>query len=122
MRCILTIFGTARIVGLCGTGSTHLSGVSLSVRPLIYPSLTPGRNMPLLQVCCCGPGGQKISIVCCTAGVRQANAGSATLSAYVVAEHRLIVHVLKCEYDLSVKLVHILWLPFTQTQQSDLRR
>ena len=36
-------------------------------------------SVPLLRVCCCGPGGQKISIDCCTAGVRRANAGSGTL-------------------------------------------
>ena len=33
---------------------------------------------------------QKISIDCCTAGVRRTNAGSATLSAYVVAERGLV--------------------------------
>jgi len=38
---------------------------------------------PQLQVCCCGPGGQEISIGCCSSGVRRANAGSATSSAYV---------------------------------------
>jgi len=39
---------------------------------------------PLMQICCCGPGGQEISIDCCTAGAKQrANAGSAMLSAYV---------------------------------------
>ena len=41
---------------------------------------------PLLQSCCCGPGGQEIPVDCCTAGAqlqRRANAGSATLSAYV---------------------------------------
>ena len=38
------------------------------------------------------PGGQDISIDCCSSGVRRANAGSATLSVYVtlVAEHRLV--------------------------------
>ena len=38
---------------------------------------------PLLQVCCCRPGGQEISIDCCSSGVRLVNAGSATLPAYV---------------------------------------
>ena len=33
---------------------------------------------PLLQVCCCEPGGQEIWIDCCSSGVRRANAGSAT--------------------------------------------
>ena len=36
-----------------------------------------------LQVCCCGLGGQDISTDCCSRGGRRANAGSATLSAYV---------------------------------------
>ena len=38
---------------------------------------------PLLQVCCCRPGEEEISIGCCSSAVRWANAGSATLSAYV---------------------------------------
>ena len=37
----------------------------------------------LLQVCCCGPGGQEILINGCSSGVQQANAGSATLSVYI---------------------------------------
>ena len=44
------------------------------------PSVCPN---PLLQVCCCVPNGQDISIEGCSSGVRWANAGSATLSAYV---------------------------------------
>ena len=52
---------------------------------------------PLLQVCCCGPGGQEISIDCCSSGVRRANAGSAPLSAYVVAEHWLVCVVVTVE-------------------------
>jgi len=42
--------------------------------------------MPLVRVCCCGPGGQEISIDCCTAGgqqQRRPDAGSATSSADV---------------------------------------
>ena len=54
---------------------------------------------PLLQVCCCGPGGQEISIDCCSSGVRRANAGSAPLSAYVVAEHWLVCVVVTVEED-----------------------
>ena len=66
-------------------GSVQLSGVRLSVR-LSVPS---GRRTPLLRVCCCGPGGQEISIDCCTAAGRRSSAaarpdaGSATLSADV---------------------------------------
>jgi len=65
----------------------HLSGV----RPAICLSQHgPTAAKPLLQVCCCGPSRQEISISCCTAGVRRPNAGSATLSAYILAERRLV--------------------------------
>ena len=60
------IIGTARIA--CGAGSMKLSGVCLSFRPYV-PSF--GRCMPLRQVCYFGPGGQEISIDCCTAGGQQ---------------------------------------------------
>jgi len=53
------------------------------IRPYRYPN-------PPLQVCCCKPGGQEILIDCCSSGVRRTNAGSAALSAYVVAERRLV--------------------------------
>ena len=53
------------------------------VRPSVCVSQQgPTAANPLLDVCCCGPGGQEISIDCCSSGVRRANAGSATLSAY----------------------------------------
>jgi len=73
----------------------QLSAVRPSVRPYVCLSVPSGRRTPLLRVCCCGPGGQEISIDCCTAGgpavssnraaARRAaaNAGSATLSADV---------------------------------------
>ena len=50
----------------CGAWSMQLSGVRLSVR-LSVPS---GRHTPLLQVCCCGPGGQDTSKDCCSGGGR----------------------------------------------------
>jgi len=42
------------------------------------------------RVCCSAPGGQEI-LICCggAAAARRANAGSATLSAGVEAEHRM---------------------------------
>ena len=64
----------------------------VSVRPSVCPfvslSVCPsmGAQQQTLQVCCCGPGGQEILIDCCAAGAQQrrrANAGSATLSAYI---------------------------------------
>ena len=65
----------------------HLSGVRLSV-----PS---SRLTPLLQLCCCGPAGRRyISRLLHGAqqrGVRLENAGSATLSAYAVAEHGFVL-------------------------------
>ena len=70
----------------------QLSGI----RPSVCPSVQFGRRTRLLRICCCGPGGQEISIDCGTAGgpavssssrvaARRAaaNAGSATLSADV---------------------------------------
>jgi len=62
--------------GLCnGTVSICLSG--------------PTVENPLLQVCCCGPGGHEILIDCCTAGSQRqqhgmlrVNAGSVMFSAY----------------------------------------
>ena len=57
-----SLMGTARIV--CGTGSTLRYGVRSSV---CLSHHRPISANPLLQVCCCEPGGQKISIDCCTA-------------------------------------------------------
>ena len=85
-RVLPTSISTDRIVS--GTGlyaSVGLSSVRSSSVCLSVPS---GRRTPLLQVCCCGPGGQEIPIACWTADARRANAGSATLSAYSAAEHR----------------------------------
>jgi len=39
----------------------------------LYQQVHTAAN-PLLQVCCCGPGGQEISIDCCTAGAQPAAA------------------------------------------------
>jgi len=58
------VIGTARIV--CRAGSMQLPGV----RPSVCQSVTSGRRTPLLQVCCCGPGRQEISIDCCSSGGR----------------------------------------------------
>jgi len=76
------LLGNARIVGLCGADSLHLSGVRASVRPSVCPSV--GHSS---KVCCCDE--QQGSLW-------WANAGSVTLSACVVAEHRLIVFVTLC--------------------------
>jgi len=48
---------------LCPAGSTELSRVRLSVRR---------SRTPLLQVCCCGPGGRVMSIYWCTAVAQRA--------------------------------------------------
>jgi len=55
-----------------------MTSVRLSVRPSQHGPCTP-----LLQVCCCEPGGQEISIDYCSSGVRWTYASSATLSANV---------------------------------------
>ena len=66
--------GSAYIV--CRAGSMQLLSVRLSVCP-------SGRRV-LLQVCCCGPGSQEISINSCIAnGPAATNVGSAALSADV---------------------------------------
>ena len=49
-----------------------------SVRPFVCPSV-PSFGRTLRRVCCCAPGGQEISIDCCTAGVTlSCDAGSWT--------------------------------------------
>jgi len=63
-------------------GSIKRYDVRLSIRPFDRPAWALAAH-PLLQVCCCGPGGQEISIHRYTGGVQWAYAGSATLSAYV---------------------------------------
>jgi len=66
---------------VCAAGFMKRYGVCLS-------QYGPTAASPLLQVCCCGPGGQEILIDCCSSGVRRANSSSATLSAYTqVADH-----------------------------------
>ena len=53
--------GTDRMI--CGPKSMLLSVVRPSV-------CSTGHHTPLLQVCCCGPDRQKISIDCCSSGER----------------------------------------------------
>jgi len=49
-------------LGLCGAGSTKRYGVRLSV---CLSQHGPTAAIPLLVVCCRGPGEQEISIDCC---------------------------------------------------------
>jgi len=82
------LVATARTV--CEAGSMQLLGVRPSV-----PLADAHRCCGFTAFCFCGPGGQEISIYCCTAGGpavsssraaawrAAANAGSATLSADV---------------------------------------
>jgi len=73
----------ARIVCLC------------ICRGSVCLSVPSSRLTPLLQLCCCGPAGRRyISRLLHGAqqrGVQLANAGSATLSAYAVAEHGFVL-------------------------------
>jgi len=55
----LLLIGITHVV--CGAGSMKRHGVR--------PSVCVSSN-PLLQVCCCGPGGQEIAIDSCSSGVR----------------------------------------------------
>ena len=67
-----------------------LSGVRLSVR--LCPSVSLfGRRKPLRRVCCCGPGGQEISIDCHTAGAQQQMRAVSRCQLTPEAEHRLLV-------------------------------
>ena len=68
-------------------------------------------SYPLLRICCCGPSAQKISIDCWTTSAqqqRQANAGSATLSAYVGSwtQTCLVSHGRNTELYCTWKYVH----------------
>ena len=51
----------------------QLSGI----RPSVCPSVQFGRRTRLLRICCCGPGGQEISIDCGTASRRRLAAAAA---------------------------------------------
>jgi len=90
LNCGFWVIGTARIV--CGTASMK----RYCVRPFVCTSVrlsVPAwvhSSKPAAAGCYCGPGGQDISTNCCSSGMRRANAGSATLLACVVAEHRLV--------------------------------
>jgi len=87
-----------------------------SVRPSVYLSVPYARRTPLRRVCCCGPGGQEISIDCCATGGRQqlrrssdvcwANAGSATLLADARSRTLTCFGFIKlsCNYRTTVQL------------------
>jgi len=62
--------------------------VRLSVCASARLSVPFARRSSVHRVCCCGPGGQEISIDCCSCVMRRANAGSATLSEYVIIIRR----------------------------------
>ena len=80
------IVDTACIV--CRAESMKLSGVRLSVCPSV-PSF--GRRTPLQWVCSCGPGGQEISIDCCTAYSQQQMRALPRCQTTQEAEHRLAI-------------------------------
>jgi len=61
----------------------------------------------MLRVCCCGPGGQKISIDCCTAGVQRANAGSGTLVVVVVVSLIITLSTAKLDHFCRLKLYEV---------------
>jgi len=54
-----------------------------------------------------GPGGQKISIDCCTAGVRRANAGSGTLVVVVVVSLIITLSTAKLDQFCRLKLYEV---------------
>ena len=74
------IIGTACIA--CGARSNR--SIHLSMRPSIQPSILSGCCTLLLQVCCCGPNGQEISIDCCIVN-RLAASSNCTVAQYAAA-------------------------------------
>ena len=81
----------------------------------IYPSIClsqhqPTAENPLLQVCCSGPSGEETSIDWCSSGVRRANAGSATLSAYVCSWTQT------CSWYNCTQCFHVAYLFFSCLQ------
>jgi len=54
------------------------------VRPSVRRRIAPHSS----KVCCCAPAGGRYRLI--VVRRTRVNAGSATLSAYVVAEHRLV--------------------------------
>ena len=81
----LTFIVTARIV--CRAGFMKWHGV-LCMSSMCPQQQTCTEANPLLQVCCCGLGGQDISIDCCSSG-GQMRAVSRCQRTWV-AEHRLV--------------------------------
>ena len=81
------IFGTARI--LCGAWSMKRYRVRLSVSLSVRLSQHGPHSMQ--QVCCCGPGGQDISIDFCSSGGRM-RAVPRCQRTYA-AEHRLVLRL-----------------------------
>jgi len=72
----------------------QLPGVRPSVRPIRPPHA-------LLQVCCCGP--MLARDIDRLQQQRRANAGSATLSAYLVTRHRLFLqHHYRAAFQLAI--------------------
>jgi len=60
------------------------SRIYVTVRcPSVCPSVSCARCHSVRRVCCCEPGGQEISIDCCTSGAAAVNAGNATFTAAV---------------------------------------
>ena len=82
--------------GLCNSRS--------SIRLSLCLSVPSSCHTPLLQVCSCGPGGQEILIRLLLQW--QVNAGTAVLSAYTVAEHRLVSQTIHCS-QLEINILFI---------------
>jgi len=98
-------------------------------RPSVRPFFCPSTMCPQQQTrCCCGLSGQEISIDCWSSGVRRANAGSATLLAYVgIAEHRPVVQNCRPLIGLHAVLLSsglhlVLQAYYQQTNRTELTR
>ena len=81
---------TARIV--CVAGSMKRPGAC----PSRLSVSSFGRRTPLQRVCCCGPGGQKILVDCCTAGAQEQMRS--------VSRCQLVADLLVVQYDMQTHM------------------
>ena len=88
-----------------------------SVGSSVCPSISSsGLCTPLRRVCCCGPGGQEISIDCCTAGAQQQTASRVTLS-LVIWRRKLNMYTC-CEFVVDLIVADLLQTRWCQLPSS----
>jgi len=98
----------------CGAGSMKRFDVRPSVCPYVCPSMGYSRKLR-----CCDRAGRRYRSIAArrTAAARRA-AGSATLSAYVVAQHRLVtIDTLRYLQQVRPATITRSWVQFTKPNQ-----